>query len=188
MLTEVLEDVSFRVLPIVSSDARQMIREIKGHKVLQGYRGQPAVSEDMLIELLLNASRMGMDHAGALESVDFNPIVVWGNEHRVLDAKVIWRQTPKPVIAPAPAHTQYLEKFFKGKAVAVVGASATPGKVGYCVLDSLVHYDYAGKVYPINPSRAEIMGKKCYPTLSAVPDPLDVVVVAVALNTGSPTD
>jgi 3-hydroxypropionyl-CoA synthetase (ADP-forming) len=182
MLTEVLEDVSFRVLPIVRSDAQQMIHEIKGHKVLQGYRGQPAVSEDMLVELLLNASRMGLDHTGALEAVDLNPIVVWGNEHRVLDAKVIWRQTPKPVIAPAPARTQHLKKFFKGQAVAVVGASATPGKVGYCVLDSLVHYDYAGKVYPINPGRTEIMGKKCYPTLSAVPYPLDVVVVAVALN------
>lgn len=182
VLTEILEDVSFRVLPIVSSDARQMIHEIKGYKVLQGYRGQPAVSEDMLVELLLNASRMAMDHAGALEAVDFNPIAVWGNEHRVLDAKVIWRQTPKPVIAPTPARTQYLEKFFKGKTVAVVGASATPGKVGYCVLDSLVHYDYAGNVYPINPSRPEIMGKQCYPTLSAVPDPLDVIVVAVALN------
>ena len=38
-----------------------MIREIKGYKVLQGYRGQSAVSEDMLIDLLLNASRMGVN-------------------------------------------------------------------------------------------------------------------------------
>ena len=65
--------------------------------------------------------------------------------------------------------------------MAVVGASATPGKVGNAVLDSLLNYDYAGKVYPINPARAEIMGAKCYPTLAAVPDQLDVVVVAVAL-------
>jgi 3-hydroxypropionyl-CoA synthetase (ADP-forming) len=182
VLTEVLEDVSFRVLPIVPSDARQMIHEIKGHKILQGYRGQPAVSEDMLVELLLNASRMGLDHAGTLEAVDLNPIAVWGNEHCVLDAKVIWRQTPKPVTTPAPARTQHLERFFKGQTVAVVGASATPGKVGYCVLDSLVRYDYAGKVYPINPGHTEIMGNKCYPSLSAVPVPLEVVVVTVALN------
>ena len=141
----------------------QMIHEIKGYKVLQGYRGQPAVSEDMLVDLLLNASRMGLDHADTLEAVDLNPIAVWGSEHRVLDAKVILRKTPKAVKAPTPARTQHVEKFFKGQAVAVVGASATPGKVGYCVLDSLVNYDYAGKVYPINPGKAEIMGKKCYP-------------------------
>ena len=182
VFTEVLEDVSFRVLPIVRSDARQMIHEIKGYKVLQGYRGQPAVSEDMLIDLLLNASRMGVDHAGSLEAVDLNPIAVWGSEHRVLDAKVIWRQSPKPVKTSTPARTQHLDRFFKGQTVAVVGASVTPGKIGYCVLDSLVHYDYAGKVYPINPGQTEIMGKKCYPTLSAVPVSLDVVVVAVALS------
>ncbi len=182
VLTEVLEDVSFRVLPIEPCDARQMIQEIKGYKILQGYRGQAAVSEEMLVGLLMNACRMGMDHAGALESVDLNPIVAWGDQHRVLDAKVIWRKEPKPAPVPVSARTQHLAKFFKSQAVAVVGASATPGKIGYCVLDSLVNYDYAGRVYPINPGRAEILGAKCYPTLSAVPDPLDVVVVAVALK------
>ena len=42
----------------------------------------------------------------------------------------------------------------------MVGASATPGKVGYFVLDSLVNYDYAGKVYPINPGRERDPGHK----------------------------
>ncbi len=181
VLTEVLKDVSFRVLPIDRSDARQMIRELKGHTILKGYRGQAPVSEEMLVELLMNASRMGMDHAGALEAVDLNPVVVWSDQHRVLDAKVIWRTDPKPTPAFLPARTDHLATFFKGQAVAVVGASATPGKVGYCVLDSLANYDFAGRVYPINPGRAEILGVKCYPTLSAVPEPLDVVVVAVAL-------
>jgi 3-hydroxypropionyl-CoA synthetase (ADP-forming) len=182
VLTEILQDVSFRVLPIERSDARQMIREIKGYQVLQGYRGQEPVSEDMLIDLLINASRMGMDNAGRLESVDLNPILVWGNQHYVLDAKMIWRKEARPVPTTLAARTQYIANFFKGQAIAVVGASANPGKVGYFVLDSLVNYDFAGRVYPINPGRSEIMGKKCYPTLSAVPDPLDVVVVAVALK------
>jgi len=182
VLTEVLQDVSFRVLPIERSDARQMVREIKGHKVLKGYRGQPAVSEDMLVELLMNASQMGMEHAGALESVDLNPIVVWGDQHRVLDAKVIWRQEPKPEPVAAPTRTQHLANFFKGQSVAVVGASATPGKVGYFVLDSLVNHDYPGRVYPINPTRDEIMGVRCYPSLADVPDQLDVAVVVVGLR------
>jgi 3-hydroxypropionyl-CoA synthetase (ADP-forming) len=182
VLTEVLKDVSFRVLPIDRSDARQMIRELKGSSILRGYRGQPPVSEEMLVNLLVNASRMGMDHAGALESVDLNPIVVWGDHHRVLDAKVIWHREPEPAPVSVPARTEHLAKFFKGQSVAVVGASATPGKIGYCVLDSLVNYDYAGRVYPINPGRDEILGAKCYPSLSAVPEQLDVVVVAVALS------
>ena len=181
VLTEVLKDVSFRVLPIERSDAREMIRELKGNAILRGYRGQPAVSEDMLVDLLMNASRMGMDHAGALEAVDLNPVVVWGDQHRVLDAKMIWRKESGPAPTVLPAQPEHLETFFKGQSVALVGASATPGRVGYFVLDSLVNYDYAGKVYPINPGRNEILGTKCYPTLAAVPDKVDVVVVAVAL-------
>jgi 3-hydroxypropionyl-CoA synthetase (ADP-forming) len=182
VLTEVLKDVSFRVLPIDRSDAREMLRELKGAGLLQGYRGQPRVSEEMLVDLLLNAGRMGMDHAGALESVDLNPVVVWGDQHRVLDAKVIWHPEPKPAPVAVLARTDHLAQFFKGQSVAVVGASATPGKIGYCVLDSLVNYDYKGRVYPINPGREEILGAKCYSSLGAIPDKLDVVVVAVGLS------
>jgi 3-hydroxypropionyl-CoA synthetase (ADP-forming) len=182
VLTEVLEDVSFRVLPIDRPDARQMLRELKGNGILQGYRGQPPVSEEMLVDLLVNAGRMGMDYAGALESVDLNPIAVWGDQHRVLDAKVIWHREARPAPAAVPARTDHLATFFKGQSVAVVGASATPGKIGYCVLDSLVNYDYGGRVYPINPGREEILGAKCYPSLTAVPEKLDVVVVAVGLS------
>lgn len=182
VLTEVLHDVSFRVLPITEADARQMIHELKGYKVLQGYRGQAPVSEDMLVDLLLKAARLPDAFGGTLESVDLNPIVVWGDQHRVLDAKFIHRDEARSVVATRPTRTDYIETFFKGQSVAVVGASATPGKIGYCVLDSLVKYDYKGRVYPINPTRSEILGVKCYPTLSAVPEKLDVVVVAVGMN------
>jgi 3-hydroxypropionyl-CoA synthetase (ADP-forming) len=182
IFTEVLKDVSFRVLPIERSDALEMIREVRGYQVLKGYRGQPPVSEEMLADLLLNASRMGMEHAGKLESVDFNPIVVWEDQHRVLDCKIIWHEQPKPAPVATPANTAHMAGFFKAKSVAVVGASATPGKVGYFVLDSLLNYDYKGKVFPINPSRAEIMGAKTYPSLSAIPEPVELAVVAVALS------
>jgi 3-hydroxypropionyl-CoA synthetase (ADP-forming) len=182
VFTEVLKDVSFRVLPIERSDALEMIREVRGYQILKGYRGQPPVSEEMLADLLLNASRMGMEHAGKLESVDFNPIVVWGDQHRVLDCKIIWHKQPKPAPVVSPANTAHMAGFFKAKSVAVVGASASPGKVGYFVLDSLLNYDYQGKVFPINPSRAEIMGAKTYPSLSAIPEPVELAVVAVALS------
>lgn len=181
VFTEVLKDVSFRVLPIERADAHAMIGEIQGGALLRGYRGAEPVSEEMLVDLLMNASRLGMDHAGQLESVDFNPIVVWGDEHRVLDAKLLWHDEPVPVPAAPPANTAHLANFFKPSSVAVVGASSTPGKVGYFVLDSLLNYDYAGTVYPVNPTRDEIMGVKAYPTLAAIPEPVDLVVVAVAL-------
>jgi len=182
IFTEILRDVSFRVLPIDHRDARQMLREIQSYAVLQGYRGQPPVSEEMLAQLLMNAARMGEDLAGRLQSADFNPIVVWADQHRVLDCKMIWYPEPRPKLQRAQPNTAYLDKFFKASSVALVGASATPGRVGNAVLDSLLNYEYRGKVYPINPTRREIMGAKTYPTLQEAPDDIELVVAAVELR------
>ena len=180
ILTEVLNDVSFRVLPIAQDDARRMIQEIKGRPLLEGYRGQPPVSKDLLVDLLMKANRMGLDLADRLDSVDFNPILVWGDQHRVLDAKVLLRSESSSVTATEP-NTAYLDSFFKAKAVALVGASATPGKIGNAVLESLTQYEFEGKVYPINPKRTEIMGLPAYPSLASAPADVELVVAVVDL-------
>ena len=182
MLTEILHDVSFRVLPIDHDDALQMIRETKGYQILQGYRGQKPVSEEALVDLLLSASQMGQDLAGRYASVDFNPIVVWEDQHRVLDFKMVWHPEPRPVPDIPQPNPADLRGFFKAQSIALVGASATKGKVGNAVLDSLVKHEYQGRVYPINPNSTEIMGIPTYPSLSAIPDPVDLVVVTVGLD------
>ena len=61
IFTEILNDVSFRVLPITADDARDMIHSIQGRPLLEGYRGQPAVSDELLVALLLKANRLGLD-------------------------------------------------------------------------------------------------------------------------------
>lgn len=72
-----------------------------------------------------------------------------------------------------------LKHFFRPRSIAVVGASRSPGKVGYDILRNIVHYGYDGSVYPINPSASEIFGKKAYPTLLDVPDVIDLAIIAV---------
>jgi 3-hydroxypropionyl-CoA synthetase (ADP-forming) len=181
IFTEVLEDVSFRVLPITEDDARSMIREVRGRPLLEGYRGQPPVSEALLVDLLMRASRLGLDLADRLDSVDLNPIAVWGSEHRVLDAKVLLRPEARPLEIPEP-NPSHLETFFKARAVALVGASATSGKIGHAVLESLSQHEYQGQVYPINPTRGEIMGLRAYPNLASVPADVDLVVAVVDLK------
>lgn len=180
IFTEVLNDVSFRVLPITPQDAQNMIQEIKGRPLLEGFRGQSPVSRELLVDLLMKANHMGLDLADRLDSVDFNPIVVWEDQHRVLDAKVLLR-SEKASRATAEANIAHLNTFFKARAVALVGASATPGKIGNSVLESLAQYEFEGKVYPINPKRKEIMGLPAYPNLASAPDDTDLVVAAVDL-------
>jgi acetyltransferase len=65
------------------------------------------------------------------------------------------------------------------KSIAVVGASATSGKIGYTVLDNLIKGGYEGKIYPINPSTSEILGLKAYPTVGAVPDEIDAAIITI---------
>jgi acetyltransferase len=74
-----------------------------------------------------------------------------------------------------------LEAFFEPKSVAVIGASATPSKLGHSVLKNLVDGGYVqrGKVYPINPTASEILGLKAYPTVLDVPESIDLVVIVI---------
>jgi acetyltransferase len=72
-----------------------------------------------------------------------------------------------------------LDSFFNPKSIAIIGASRTPGKVGYDILKNAIQYGYQGSVYPINPGAAEILGLKAYPSLLDVPDKIDLAVVVV---------
>jgi acetate---CoA ligase (ADP-forming) len=75
-----------------------------------------------------------------------------------------------------------LNSLLKPKSIAVVGASATPGKIGYTVLDNLQKSGYKAPVYPINPSASEILGIKCYASISDVPGTIDAAVLCVPVK------
>lgn len=72
-----------------------------------------------------------------------------------------------------------LNNFFNPKSIAIIGASRTPGKVGYDILKNTIQYGYKGSVYPINPSATEILGLKAYPSILDVPDKIGLAVVVV---------
>jgi acetate---CoA ligase (ADP-forming) len=72
-----------------------------------------------------------------------------------------------------------LEIFFNPRAVAVIGASRTPGKLGHAVLHNVVEHGYQGAIYPVNPQADEIMGLRCYPRVRDVPGPVDLAVIVV---------
>lgn len=69
-----------------------------------------------------------------------------------------------------------VEAFFKAGSVAIIGASSTPGKIGYEVVRSLVEGGYKGFIYPINPRAEEVLGLKCYRSILEVPGSVDLAV------------
>ncbi|HEX7556848.1 MAG TPA: acetate--CoA ligase family protein, partial [Leptolinea sp.] len=70
--------------------------------------------------------------------------------------------------------------------IAVVGASATPGKIGFTVLENLQKSGYKGPIYPINPSGGEILGIKCYASIADVPGSIDDAVLCVPVKLVNP--
>ncbi|MFZ0184228.1 MAG: 3-hydroxypropionate--CoA ligase [Nitrosotalea sp.] len=187
VLTEIFKDVAFRMLPITLDDAKSMLTELKGSKILSGFRGAKPIDLTMLAKAIVQIGKIGVDNANYFDSIDFNPIVVYPKSYYVVDAKIILRkEIKKDAISTAKPNIEFMETFFTPESVALVGASSTPGKVGNSVLDSIGKHDYKGKVYPINPKAEEILGLKCYPSIEAIPDKVDLVVVCVDLSITPP--
>ena len=187
IMTEVMKDVAFRMLPITTSDAKSMLNELKGSQLLKGFRGSEPVDLGMVAGMLARIGKLGMENADYINSIDFNPVVVYPKSHYVVDAKIILNDTVKKnSISKAKPNKNHMETFFTPKSVALVGASASKGKIGNSILDSLVNYDFKGEVYPINPRADKIFGKKCYPSVADIPGDVDLVVISVDLSITPP--
>jgi acyl-CoA synthetase (NDP forming) len=72
-----------------------------------------------------------------------------------------------------------LNDVLRPKSVAIVGASSTPGKIGYSVIKNLLEGKYQGKIYPINPTATEILGIKVYPDVASVPGEIDAAIITI---------
>ena len=88
IFTELYQDVSFRVVPIDEYDARDMIEEIKGKKLLEGFRNIKA-DKELVVDLLLKVSEIGRQLMSHIDQMDLNPVFVYEKDYCVVDAKLI---------------------------------------------------------------------------------------------------
>jgi len=88
IFVEVLKDVTFRIAPITEVDAREMITEVKGYPILKGYRGQPPADIDAIVKILINTSKLVMDHQ-EIKELDLNPVMVYEKGAKTVDARII---------------------------------------------------------------------------------------------------
>src|SRR5204863_218503 len=72
-----------------------------------------------------------------------------------------------------------LDAIFSPRSIAVIGASRHRGKIGYEILRNLIVNEYQGILYPVNPNATGIHGIRAYPSISDVPDPVDLAVITV---------
>ena len=91
IFTELYQDVALRACPISQSDAREMLQEVKGARLLEGFRGHPAADVDALVHLLVRVSQLGVQCEGEVRELDLNPLLVLprGQGLRAADALII---------------------------------------------------------------------------------------------------
>jgi acyl-CoA synthetase (NDP forming) len=88
ILVEVLKDVSFRIVPLARRDAKEMIKELKGYPILEGYRGQEPANTEVLENLLLKVSDF-VEGRPEIKEMDINPIFAYSDGALAVDARII---------------------------------------------------------------------------------------------------
>jgi acyl-CoA synthetase (NDP forming) len=188
VFTEALKDVVFRIAPFDEIQAKDMMEEILSRKLLGGFRGKAPADKNQLINVLMGLSRLGMERPEVKE-VDINPLliapdgqvtavdalVVINQDNTSVDSDLGKERTPQEIKALNAA----LDQMIHAKSIAVIGAMR-PRKTGFrgmfgCIKD----FGFPGKLYPINPKAHEVDGIKTYPSLVALPKPVDLVVISI---------
>jgi len=88
------------------------------------------------------------------------------------------RAKSDPVHNLLAARPKPLDSFFSPRAIAVIGATDREESVGRALLENLLHSKFTGKVYPVNPKHSRLLEVECFPSLAALPGPIDLALIA----------
>src|ERR671923_2768574 len=181
ILVEVMRDVTFRLAPTSRKGALQMVDGIRAAEVLRGVRGRPGVDREALAATIEAVSQLVSDFPEITE-VDLNPVLASEQGAVAVDARFLVSFESSDDRPPRYSQEDILRvmtSLMRPRAIAVVGASDSEGKIGNSVMRNLVDGGFEGEIYPVNPKASEILGKKCYADVTELPDGVDVAVFAI---------
>jgi len=177
---EVAGDVVFRLVPLTKEDALNMMQEIKGTKILGNFRGKSAVDVNAIADIIQKLSSLLTDHPEIIE-VDLNPVIASASGAIVVDARMAIGEPKKisETIYTSKEIVTGMKRIFSPASIAIIGASGDPSKLGYSTVKNIIDGGYKGKIYPINPKADEILGLKCYKSVTDIPGQVDVAVIVI---------
>ncbi|MFC1903721.1 acetate--CoA ligase family protein [Chloroflexota bacterium] len=186
IFTEVFQDVVFRVAPLTVFDAREMVSEIRHRGIIDAFRGEAAVDVAALSRILVTLGEIGLKYEG-IQSVDINPLKIRPDGKPVAVDALVALGSAKDRLSPKKSEEltkdRDLTRFFEPRSVAIIGASATPGKAGYVVMSNILANGYKGKLYPVNPKGGEIMGITAYSSIDSLPEGVDLAIIVIPAKT-----
>jgi acyl-CoA synthetase (NDP forming) len=182
VLAEAIADVVFRPVPVSVHDANEMISELRSQKLLDEFRGEPAVSRQALVDVILSLSQVTSDRDD-IESIDLNPLLVTSNGSVVaVDALVEISDSRSPRVNTVPKSAvlddEHFRALFEPRGVVVTGASSHPGKFGFVSVHNILASGYAGALFGTNLSKEEVLGIQTIASIDDLPEnAVDLVFV-----------
>jgi acetyl coenzyme A synthetase (ADP forming)-like protein len=173
-LVELMKDVTLRILPITEETIRQMIKEIHGYPMIQGYRGMKPRDEETLVKVMWAINCFFAENTNVVE-FDINPVRLYESGACIVDARIFIDDEAVEKVAKERPFVPI--EYFTPRSIAVIGASSEPKKMGYAVMHNLLHFP--GQLYPVNNKRGEVQGLKAYPSILDIPNPVDMAVITV---------
>lgn len=179
VLAEAISDTTYRLLPLSSADAQEMMTDIRASALLNAFRGEAAVDRRVMADLLVKLSELSSAFPDIAE-IDLNPLRIGPDGSiNIVDALITCRshrdsQRPFEVVAPADIHN-----LFYPRRIAFVGASAQFGKWGHMLYANTVGGGFGGDVYLVNPRGGKIAGHDVYRNVSDIPGDIDLAVVTI---------
>src|SRR5947207_34774 len=171
ILAEAVGDVVFAAAPLSAAEARRMIGGLDaGRRLLEAFRGEPAVDAGALAAILVGLGRLAVERP-EVQSVDVNPLIVRDGRPIAVDALVVLGPpVPERAARSAGDVLARLRPLFHPRGVIVAGASSHPGKFGFAAFHNLVRFGFRGEVYPVNREGGEILGRPCLQSVAEVPE------------------
>lgn len=174
IFAEALADVSFRVAPLSYDDAKEMINDLTTAKIFQEFRGMPSVDVDALAKILVALGDIAINHP-EIKEIDINPLIIEGSSPVAVDGLIVLGD---PQSLPEPVKpTQDLSKFFSPGSVAVIGASATPGKSGNDVIKNILANGFDNDLYLVNPKGGMMFGREVFKNIEDLPEGIDLAII-----------
>ncbi|MDA8368393.1 MAG: acetate--CoA ligase family protein [Nocardiopsaceae bacterium] len=180
VLVEVLKDVTFRLAPVTPEEALSQVGDIKAAEVLSGVRGGEAVDREQIADIITRLSDLVTDFPEIAEA-DLNPVFASASGSIAADLRFVLDFDPAepPRRFSRDEILSAMDRIFKPRSIAIIGASNEAGKIGNSVIKNIVDGGYAGAVYPVNPKSDEVYGYTSYTSIADVPGDVDVAVFAI---------
>ena len=190
--TEVLADVAFAPVPLSKKGALALQDRLQQQKILDGFRGESAVSREQLANVLVALSDAA-ESDPSISSIDINPILIRSDGSIVaVDALVVKHSQATPEnssrtskdMQPSESTGRFFESLFNPRGVVVVGASTHPGKFGFVSLHNLISCGYNGKIFATHLELANVLGVQSVATIDDLPeDEIDLAFVCTPAST-----